>query len=70
MRPRGFQAEEKCVRLLHVAGSLRAVFQPKSVDQCGQRGGVVSAAHTLEDTAQTLAAFDGTLDLLAAEGEL
>jgi glutamate-1-semialdehyde 2,1-aminomutase len=49
---------------------IRLGFLLNGVDITGWPGGLVSAAHTPEDVARTLAAFDNTLDLLAAEGEL
>jgi glutamate-1-semialdehyde 2,1-aminomutase len=49
---------------------IRLGFLLHGVDIVGWPGGLVSAAHTPEDVARTLAAFDATLDLLAAEGEL
>jgi glutamate-1-semialdehyde 2,1-aminomutase len=49
---------------------IRLGFLLHGVDIVGWPGGLVSAAHTPEDVARTLEAFDVTLDLLAAEGEL
>jgi glutamate-1-semialdehyde 2,1-aminomutase len=40
------------------------------VDLVGWPGGVVSAVHNEDDVAHTVAAFDATLEMLAAEGEL
>ena len=53
--------------LLH---KIRAGFLLHGVDAIGWPGGLVSAAHTDEDVTRTLEAFDRTLDLLAAEGDL
>ena len=53
--------------LLH---KLRAGLLLHGVDMIGWPGGLVSAVHTNEDVARTLEAFEGTLDLLAAEGDL
>jgi glutamate-1-semialdehyde 2,1-aminomutase len=49
---------------------IRAGFLLHGVDIVGWPGGLVSAVHGDEDVARTLAAFDATLDLLAAEGDL
>jgi len=49
---------------------IRLGFLLHGVDIVGWPGGLVSAAHTAEDVARTLDAFDATLELLAAEGEL
>jgi glutamate-1-semialdehyde 2,1-aminomutase len=49
---------------------IRAGFLLHGVDIVGWPGGLVSAAHTDEDIGRTLEAFDRTLDLLAAEGDL
>ena len=49
---------------------IRVGFLLHGVDIVGWPGGLVSAVHTDEDVARTLAAFAGTLDLLAAEGDL
>ena len=49
---------------------LRLGFLLHGVDIAGWPGGLVSAAHTQEDVTRTLEAFDATLELLAAEGEL
>jgi glutamate-1-semialdehyde 2,1-aminomutase len=40
------------------------------VDMMGWPGGVVSAAHTEEDVRLTVAAFEATLEMLQAEGEV
>jgi glutamate-1-semialdehyde 2,1-aminomutase len=53
--------------LLH---KIRAGFLLYGVDVIGWPGGLVSAAHTEEDVARTIEAFDRTLHLLAAEGDL
>ena len=49
---------------------IRAAFLIHGVDIAGWPGGLVSAAHTEEDVTRTLEAFEGTLDLLTAEGDL
>jgi len=49
---------------------IRLSFLLNGVDIVGWPGGLVSAVHTPEDVARTVEAFDATLDLLAAEGEL
>jgi glutamate-1-semialdehyde 2,1-aminomutase len=49
---------------------IRAGFLLHGVDVIGWPGGLVSAAHSDEDVARTVAAFAATLDLLAAEGDL
>jgi glutamate-1-semialdehyde 2,1-aminomutase len=49
---------------------IRLGFLLNGVDIVGWPGGLVSAVHTPEDVARTIEAFDATLDLLAAEGEL
>jgi glutamate-1-semialdehyde 2,1-aminomutase len=49
---------------------IRAGFLLHGVDIAGWPGGLVSAAHSEEDVARTLEAFDGTLGLLTAEGDL
>jgi glutamate-1-semialdehyde 2,1-aminomutase len=49
---------------------VRAGFLLHGVDLAGWPGGLVSAAHTGEDVARTLQAFDGTLEMLTAEGDL
>jgi glutamate-1-semialdehyde 2,1-aminomutase len=53
--------------LLH---KIRLGFLLNGVDIGAWPGGLLSSAHTPEDVARTLDAFEGTLDLLAAEGEL
>jgi glutamate-1-semialdehyde 2,1-aminomutase len=55
------------VELLH---KIRAGFLLHGVDLVGWPGGLVSAVHTDADVRRTLDAFEATLDLLAAEGEL
>jgi glutamate-1-semialdehyde 2,1-aminomutase len=49
---------------------IRLGFLLNGVDITGWPGGVTSAAHTPADVQKTLDAFDATLDLLSAEGEL
>ena len=49
---------------------IRTGFLLHGVDVVGWPGGVVSAVHTEEDVARTLEAFESTLDLLVAEGDL
>jgi glutamate-1-semialdehyde 2,1-aminomutase len=49
---------------------IRAGFLVHGVDVVGWPGGLVSAVHTSDDIARTVEAFDRTLDLLAAEGDL
>ncbi len=49
---------------------MRLGFLLHGVDIVGWPGGLVSAVHSPEDVARTLEAFDATLDMLAAEGEL
>jgi glutamate-1-semialdehyde 2,1-aminomutase len=49
---------------------IRVGFLINGVDIVGWPGGLTSAAHTAEDVARTVDAFDATLDLLAREGEL
>jgi glutamate-1-semialdehyde 2,1-aminomutase len=49
---------------------IRAGFLLHGVDIVGWPGGLVSAAHGKEEIVRTLDAFDATLDLLAAEGDL
>jgi glutamate-1-semialdehyde 2,1-aminomutase len=49
---------------------IRASFLLHGVDIAGWPGGLVSSAHTGEDVARTLEAFDNTLEMLTAEGDL
>ena len=49
---------------------MRTGFLLHGVDIAGWPGGVVSAAHTADDVAKTVNAFDATLGLLAEEGDL
>jgi glutamate-1-semialdehyde 2,1-aminomutase len=49
---------------------LRLGFLLHGVDIVGWPGGLVSAVHTPEDIARTVDAFDRSLEMLAAEGEL
>jgi glutamate-1-semialdehyde 2,1-aminomutase len=49
---------------------LRLGFLLHGVDIAGWPGGLVSAVHTPEDVARTVEAFDATIEMLAAEGEL
>ena len=53
--------------LLH---KIRAGFLLHGVDITGWPSGLVSAVHAAKNVARTLEAFDRTLDLLAAEGDL
>jgi glutamate-1-semialdehyde 2,1-aminomutase len=53
--------------LLH---KIRTGFLLHGVDIIGWPGGLVSSVHTEEDVGRTLEAFDRTLGLLAAEGDL
>ena len=55
---------------LELAMKIRAGFLLHGVDIASWPGGLVSAAHTDEDVARTIAAFEGTFDMLAAEGAL
>jgi len=45
-------------------------FLLHGVDIAGWPGGLTSGAHTDDDVARTVAAFESTFDLLAAEGAL
>jgi glutamate-1-semialdehyde 2,1-aminomutase len=49
---------------------IRAGFLLHGVDIIGWPGGLVSAAHTEEDVWQTVKAFERTIEMLSAEGEL
>ena len=53
--------------LLH---KLRAALLVHGVDTAGWPGGLVSAAHTHDEVALTIEAFDRALDMLTAEGDL
>ena len=53
-----------------LAHKIRAGFLLHGVDIMGWPGGLVSAAHTDEDVRRTVDAFDATLEMLAAEGDL
>ena len=53
-----------------LAHKIRAGFLLHGVDLVGWPGGLVSAAHTEEDARSTVAALEGTLAMLAAEGDL
>ena len=45
-------------------------FHAPDSDIAGWPGGVVSSVHTEEDVQRTVAALEGTLHMLAAEGDL
>jgi glutamate-1-semialdehyde 2,1-aminomutase len=49
---------------------IRTAMLVHGVDITGWPGGVVSAAHTEEDVTRTTAAFEATLEMLQAEGEV
>ncbi|MBI1218148.1 MAG: aminotransferase class III-fold pyridoxal phosphate-dependent enzyme [Rhodobacteraceae bacterium] len=53
-----------------LARLLRMAMLVNGVDLSGWPGGLLSAAHTPEDIAETVAAFDASLDLLQEEGML
>jgi glutamate-1-semialdehyde 2,1-aminomutase len=55
---------------LELVNKIRAGFLLHGVDIAGWPGGLTSAAHTDDDVARTVAAFESTFDLLAAEGAL
>ena len=55
---------------LEFVNKIRAGFLLHGVDIAGWPGGFTSAAHTDDDVARTVAAFESTFDLLAAEGAL
>lgn len=55
---------------LELANKIRAGFLLHGVDIASWPGGLTSSAHTDEDVARTVAAFESTFDLLAAEGAL
>ena len=48
---------------------IRAGFLLYGVDIASWPGGLTSAAHTDDDVARTVAAFEGAFDMLAAEGD-
>jgi glutamate-1-semialdehyde 2,1-aminomutase len=53
---------------LELANKIRAGFLLHGVDVAAWPGGFTSAAHTDDDVARTVAAFESTFDMLAAEG--
>jgi glutamate-1-semialdehyde 2,1-aminomutase len=53
-----------------LVNKIRAGFLLHGVDIAGWPGGLTSGAHTDDDVARTVAAFESTFDLLAAEGAL
>jgi glutamate-1-semialdehyde 2,1-aminomutase len=55
---------------LELVNKIRAGFLLHGVDVAAWPGGFASAAHTEEDVARTIAAFESTFDTLAAEGAL
>jgi glutamate-1-semialdehyde aminotransferase len=55
---------------LELVNKIRAGFLLHGVDIAAWPGGLTSAAHTDDDVARTVAAFESTFDLLAAEGAL
>jgi glutamate-1-semialdehyde 2,1-aminomutase len=55
---------------LDVVNRIRAGFLLHGVDIASWPGGLVSAAHTAEDVDRTIAAFEATFEMLAAEGVL
>ena len=55
---------------LELVNKIRAGFLLHGVDIAAWPGGFASAAHTAEDVARTVAAFEATFDMLAAEGAL
>ena len=55
---------------LELVNKIRAGFLLHGVDIAGWPGGLTSAAHTDDDVARTVKAFESTFDLLAAEGAL
>ena len=55
---------------LELANRIRAGFLLHGVDVASWPGGFASAAHTDDDVARTVAAFESTFDMLAAEGAL
>ena len=55
---------------LELLNRIRAGFLLHGVDIASWPGGVASAVHSGEDVARTVAAFESTFDMLAAEGAL
>ena len=55
---------------LELVNKIRAGFLLHGVDIASWPGGLASAAHTDDDVARTVAAFESTFDMLAAEGAL
>jgi glutamate-1-semialdehyde 2,1-aminomutase len=55
---------------LELVNKIRAGFLLHGVDIGAWPGGLTSAAHTDDDVVRTVAAFECTFDLLAAEGAL
>jgi glutamate-1-semialdehyde 2,1-aminomutase len=55
---------------MELVNKIRAGFLLHGVEIVGWPGGLVSAAHTDEDVARTIRAFEATFDMLASEGEL
>ena len=55
---------------LELVNKIRAGFLLHGVDVAAWPGGFTSAAHTDDDVARTVEAFESTFDLLAAEGAL
>jgi glutamate-1-semialdehyde 2,1-aminomutase len=55
---------------LVLVNKIRAGFLLHGVDIAAWPGGLTSAAHTQEDVTRTVAAFESTFDMLAAEGDL
>ena len=55
---------------LELVNKIRAGFLLHGVDIAAWPGGFASSAHTDEDVAATVAAFESTFDMLAAEGAL
>jgi glutamate-1-semialdehyde 2,1-aminomutase len=55
---------------LELVNKIRAGFLLQGVDIAAWPGGFASSAHTDEDVAATVAAFESTFDMLAAEGAL
>jgi glutamate-1-semialdehyde 2,1-aminomutase len=55
---------------LDLVNKIRAGFLLHGVDVAGWPGGLTSSAHTDDDVERTIAAFEATFDMLAAEGAL
>jgi glutamate-1-semialdehyde 2,1-aminomutase len=55
---------------LELVNKIRAGFLLHGVDIASWPGGFASAAHTAEDVTRTVAAFEATFEMLAAEGAL